>query len=229
MSPIVTIIPARGGSKGIPSKNIHPIAGVPLISYSIQHSLGSPSIDHTYVSTDSEAIATIAEAEGARIIKRPPAISEDTATSESALIHALEKIETEIGAVSTVVFLQCTSPIRLPDDIENAIRQFENENADSLLSVCPVRDFFIWKKINDSAQSTNYDFKNRKRRQNIEKTYLENGSIYIFKPQLLKETNNRLGGKISFYEMPFWRSWQIDNKVDIPVVEHWLNFRDTLE
>lgn len=219
MKKILTIIPARGGSKGLPGKNIKSMNGKPLLAHSIIQSNLTSFENRIVVSTDSEEIGKIATDYGAAFLKRPDYISGDTATSESALLHALNYFETEENYLPDYIcFLQCTSPLRRNNDVQNALLQIINDDSDSLLSVCPNHRF-IWKNTTNGPVSINYDYKNRKRRQDLEPEFLENGSIYIFKPWVLKEKNNRLGGKVSLYLMPEETSFEIDSAFDFFIVE----------
>ena len=215
---IITIIPARGGSKGLPGKNIRNLTGKPLIAHSIIHAKEAKSIDKIYVSTDDRKIAEISKDYGAEIIHRPDELAGETASSESALIHAVEQIESIGVAIDLVIFLQCTSPIRTGIDIDNAIKKVKTESADSLLSVSPSHRF-LWQEVDGIAQSINYDYRHRLRRQDMQPQYVENGSIYIFKPWVLKELNNRLGGKIALFPMSEAASWEIDSLFDFEIAE----------
>ena len=220
----VAIIPARGGSEGIPGKNIIDIAGKPLIAWSIEQAANSKLVDIIYVSTDDERIASVSRQYGAKVINRPAELASNTAKSEDAILHAVSVIENEHQIdISTVIFLQATSPIRQINDIDNAIDIFKNQNADSLFSCTRIEDHFIWEEQDGNYSSVNYDFRNRKMRQNIKPQYLENGSIYIFKPELIKKTHNRLGGKIAVYEMPPWKSFQIDIQDDLGICQYYIN------
>ncbi|UAA39542.1 acylneuraminate cytidylyltransferase family protein [Paraneptunicella aestuarii] len=213
---IACIIPARGGSKGIPGKNIKSLAGKPLICWSIQQALESKLINRgVYVSSDSQDILTVAEQAGATAIKRPDELSSDSASSESALVHAIDTIRAQ-SDIDLIVFLQCTSPIRKRDDIDNAITTLQQQQADSLLSVLTIKDYFVWQAGSNeqSASSVNFDYQNRKRRQDLPTQYLENGSIYVFKPEILEQYNNRLGGKIALYPMEKYCSQQIDDEAE---------------
>lgn len=212
---IVAIIPARGGSKRVPHKSIHLLAGKPLISHTIDHARKSTLIDRVVVSTDSKSISNISEEYGAEVIVRPDTISGDKATSESALLHVLDKLKkTDKYEPDIVVFLQCTSPLRNDADIDNAINVLINTKSDSLLSVCKF-DKFIWKPDRGSVLPINYDYRNRCREQDFPTQYMENGSIYIFKPWVIELLNNRLGGYISVYEMEWMNSFQIDSVEDL--------------
>lgn len=221
----VCIIPARGGSKGIPGKNIMPIAGKPLLAWSVEHALNTPSLARrVYVTSDSDEILAVATQFGANGIKRPPELSGDTASSESALLHALDTIEKGLKReVDYVVFLQPTSPVRRHDDIELALQKVVTEGADSLLSVQPLKDYFIWGPEGDHVVSKSFDYRARKRRQELDTTYLENGSIYVFRPKILRTLNNRLGGKIVAHEMPKPFSQQIDDPEDIDLCDYFLS------
>jgi N-acylneuraminate cytidylyltransferase len=253
---IIAIIPARGGSKGIPGKNICPVGGKPLLAWSIEQARQTPQVSRVFVSTDSAEIAAVAREWGAEVVMRPPEISGDTASSESALIHALDylgraeggnlKPEDQLkgererancqapsafepqvsGFISPpctpdlVVFLQPTSPLRGATDIQKAIETLENEQADSLFSACRVEGF-VWRVEKDGGvRSFSYDHLNRPRRQDAPEDLIENGSIYIFKPWVLRQFNNRLGGKIAIYRMPAQCSYQIDEPADLELVEY---------
>lgn len=219
---IVAIIPARGGSKGIPQKNIINFCGKPLIAWTIEQVLGSSYVNDVYVSTDDDNIKKIATDVGAKTIIRPNELSTDTSSSEEAILHTLNIIETD-KAVDLVVFLQATSPLRFPSDIDNAITILDNNGADSLFSASIFEDVCLWKNEGGCLRSLTYDYTNRGRRQDRKPYYLENGSIYIFKPEIIKNYKNRLGGKISAYFMPMWMSFEIDTEEDIPICTFYMN------
>jgi N-acylneuraminate cytidylyltransferase len=208
---IPAIIPARGGSKGIPNKNIMEFAGKPLIAWSILQAQESGVVDTVYVSSDSEEMLRVAANYGAEPVRRPDDLSTDTASSESALIHVLDWIKDKTGTdPETGVFLQATSPLRDPDDIAGAVRAFDEQKVDALFSGAILDDVCIWGEDDGQLVGKTFDPWNRGLRQDRPPLYLENGSIYVLKPSLLRETNNRLGGKIGRYTMPFWKSFEID-------------------
>lgn len=216
---ILAIIPARGGSKGIPRKNVRLLAGKPLVAYTIEHACQARSVDRVVVSTDDPEIAVVSEQYGAEVVWRPAEISGDTASSESALLHTLDFLEqTEGYRPDLVVFLQCTSPIRRPEDIDQAVQILLDEDADSLLSVVPFH-LFIWRLVDDQGQPVDYDYRHRPRRQDRQPEYMENGSIYVFKPWVLRRFNNRLGGKIALYVMDGWSSVDINTLRDLELCE----------
>jgi len=215
----VAIIPARGGSKGLPRKNVLPLAGKPLIVWSIEQALASSSIDRVIVSTDDQEIGRISELAGAEVIQRPADISGDEASSESALRHVLDTLAEQGDAPDNVVFLQCTSPIRPPGCIDRAFEAYALKGADSLLSVTECHRFF-WKLSNDGyGEPQNYDPLHRPRRQEMDNAYQENGSLYIFSRALFDESGSRLGGKIALYVMEDPTSYEIDSPTDFAIVE----------
>ena len=120
----VAIIPARGGSKGIPDKNLQHVGGIPLLVRTIHALQRSSSVSAVYVSTDSESIARLASAYGAKVIMRPNDLSSDSASSESALLHAIEVIESRGQHPTSIVFAQCTSPFIEPADVDGVIKVF---------------------------------------------------------------------------------------------------------
>ena len=228
MSKIISIIPARGGSKGVPKKNIKIIGGKPLIVYTIEQSIKSDLIDDTYVSTDSDEIASISRRAGAKIIYRPDILSNDTCSSEDVILDALEQIsEIEGYQPELVVFLQCTSPIRNVDDIDNAINLLIQRQADSLLSVVDSHRF-IWQESDNKPDSINYDYSKRPRRQDLNPQYCENGSIYIFTPKKFIKNKNRLHGKIVLYKMSPESGYEIDDYMDLHIIESIFKYKEQL-
>lgn len=191
---IVAIIPARGGSKGIPLKNIQPIGGVPLISRTIRAALDSKYISAVYVSTDSELIANVAREEGAEIIVRPADISGDAASSESALLYSLEKINI---SSDFLVFLQCTSPFTTSHHIDKCIESIINLDADSCLATVSNHRF-LWKNLenNDGVVGINHDGRNRKRRQDLDPEFMETGAVYVMRTNKFIKEKTRFCGKV---------------------------------
>lgn len=216
---IVAVIPARGGSKGIPRKNIQLVAGKPLIVHTIEQALLSSLVTETIVSTDDVDIAAVSAAAGATIVYRPSDISGDQASSESALVHAIEWLrKMRPSEPDLVVFLQCTSPIRRPGDIDGAVQTLLDKQADSVLSVSPSHRF-LWAEEDGIARSINYDYCRRPRRQEMEPQYVENGSIYVFRPQDLFVSGNRLTGKVALYFMEAEAAVDIDSFLDMRLAE----------
>ena len=222
---VLAIVPARGGSKGIPGKNIVPIAGKPLVAYTVEQARLASSVSRVVVSTDSDRIADAARASGAEVVSRPAELAGDTATSESALIHCVDVLKEREGyEPDLVVFLQATSPLRRAAQIDEAVATLRREGADSLFSCCPAHGF-IWRRGGQGVVPLNYDPAQRPRRQEAPEDVVENGSIYVFKPWVLGKLRCRLGGRIAVYPMSALESWQIDEPDDIPVVEMLLRSR----
>ena len=214
---IVSIIPVRGGSKSIPRKNIVDFAGKPLMLWTIEQAKASALVSEIYVTSDSKEILEIADSAGVRPIIRPPELSTDIATSELALIHVLNQIKEE---PEYIVFLQATAPLRKSNDIDNSISLLMDGDADSLLSVTKAYDY-IWKESEGGISSLNFDYLQRKRRQDLQPLYYENGSIYVFKPDIIRKYRNRLGGKISIYYMEPWQMVDVNDNADLEWAE-WL-------
>ena len=220
----VAVIPARGGSKGLKNKNIYPVAGKPLLAWTILQALASTSIERVFVTTDDQTIAEVASEYGAEVIVRPPELSGDKATSESAIIHAAGVIERDHHIpIDIIVFLQATSPLRKPQDIDRAVELFLREGADSLISVTRADDLTLWESKGGEWKSVNFDYRNRGMRQDRPTQFIENGSIYIFNPETLTVFGNRIGEKLSAYEMDFWQTWEIDTLEEIDLIEYYLN------
>ena len=197
---IVAIIPARGGSKGIPRKNVKDIAGKPLIAWSIEHALNSKLIDEVYVTTEDREIAEIAYEFGAKIINRPKELATDTISSIPAIKHAIDNIDEDI---EYYVLLQPTSPIRSKDLIDNCIRYIKKYNANCLVT-------YINKFIIDIGRDV--------RRQDIEKKKEWDGNVYVGKPELLKN-NTIYGDRILKVLNSQAENIEIDTKLDFFIAE----------
>ena len=171
----LALIPARGGSKGIPGKNLQTVGDVPLICRSIRAAQASNGVGRVVVSTDDDAIAEAAEAEGVIVIQRPAAIAGDTASSESALLHALDELEEQGPLENELVFLQCTSPFTTGAQIDAVLAALKEKGCNSSFSVSPWHGF-LWRAdgrgINHNPELP------RQRRQDLEPAFLETGAIY---------------------------------------------------
>ncbi len=217
MSNIIAIIPARGGSKGIPNKNIINFCGKPLIAWTIEQCIKAKDVNDVWVSSDDDDILDVAKQYGAKTIKRPQDISGDTATSESTWLHAIDVLQQKNIPLDVILAPQVTSPLRETKDINNAIFKFVEGNYDSMFSASTTDDLFFWEESDTGIDSVNYDYKNRKRRQDIKEQIIENGSFYLFKPEIIKKYNNRLGGKIGYSKMEFWKMFEIDDLEDVKI------------
>jgi N-acylneuraminate cytidylyltransferase len=209
----VAIIPARGGSKGIPDKNLAEIRNKPLIGWTIGHALGAKHIDSVYVSTDSEEIGEVATEYGADVIQRPKHMSKDDSPAEQALIHGVYAMPT---MPETLVMLQCTSPLRFPWDIDNALEKFRAERLDSLFSSSPFYPY-MWLGAGDGIIPI--EAGQRTMRQKKKPLIHENGSIYIMGVKGLIKSKNRLFGKIGHYQMGRHQGLEIDSLEDLFICE----------
>jgi N-acylneuraminate cytidylyltransferase len=214
----LAIIPARGGSKGIPRKNILPLLGKPLIAYNIEQAQQARQVNRVVVSTDDPEIAAIARQYGAEVVWRPADISGDLASSESALLHALEHLrQSESYQPDLLVFLQCTSPLTLAEDIDNTVEALLAAGADSALAAIPFH-YFIWKADQDGrAEGVNHDKRVRPLRQEREPQYLETGAVYVMRVPGFLQAKHRFFGKTAMHIMPAERRLEIDDPVDFEI------------
>lgn len=217
----IAIIPARGGSKGIPHKNITLLGGKPLISYAIQAAQNARFISKVYVSTDCPQIASVSADYNAQPILRPAELSGDTASSESALIHALEYLGN--AAPEHIAFLQCTSPFLKSNHIDQVLLKLQDSNLDSCFAAKPFEHFLWQPSENGQATGINHDASQpRIRRQDLPEQALELGSVYAFKkvPFLIEKT--RFCGKIGYALIPDANSLEIDTLQDLHLAEAYL-------
>lgn len=215
----LAIVPARGGSKRFPRKNILDLCGKPLIAYSIEAGLKSKYIDKVVVSSDDEEILQISKKFGAETIKRPDILASDTATTFDAIKHTIDNFEN----YDYIVLLQPTSPLRNEKHIDEAIELLEEKKANAVVSVCEMDHSPLWSNTLDDTLSMNNFLKDEvlnKRSQDLEKYYRLNGAIYICKTDLLlKEKSFFLKENIFAYIMDRRSSVDIDEKIDFLIAE----------
>lgn len=215
----LAIIPARGGSKGIPRKNVLPLAGKPLLAYNIEAARASRFVTRLVVSTDDAEIAEVARRYGAEVVRRPEAISGDAAGSESALLHALEHLaETEDYRPDVLVFLQCTSPLTRAEDIDGTVQAMLEEQAETALAVIPFH-YFLWRPGEQGAEGINHDKRFRPLRQEREPQYLETGAVYVMRVPGFLQARHRFFGRTAMHVMPAERRLEIDDPVDFRIAE----------
>lgn len=220
------LITARGGSKGIPHKNIFEMAGKPLINYTIEPALEAKKegiIDELIVSTDDKEIADVAQKAGANIpFMRPDYLANDAAKSIDVVIHAVNFYLRQGIECENVVLLQPTAPLRVKADISKSISIFEETKADSLISCYKedyVCDLVSYYKKDDMGIPLNPKHNKGIRRQELEDLYVRNGAIYIIKSEYLLREKNLISDSPALYVMPKERSVNIDTMYDVRLLE----------
>ena len=184
----LAVIPARGGSKGIPGKNLQHVGGLSLVARSVRAALDSRRVKRVIVSTDDDAIAAEAQAHGAEVVQRPVAIAGDTASSESALLHALDTLEQQGPLPPQLVFLQCTSPFTSGAQIDRVLETLEAPEINSAFAVMPWHGF-LWR---NDGRGINHDPQQpRQRRQDLEPAFLETGAIYAMATAAFRQSGSR--------------------------------------
>tara|TARA_B100000029_G_scaffold513062_1_gene611454 strand:+ start:3836 stop:4519 length:684 start_codon:yes stop_codon:yes gene_type:complete len=221
----LSIIPARGGSKGIPLKNIVKINKKPLLYFTVDASLKSKFVSRTIVSTDDKKIKKVALTLGAEVIIRPKKLANDTIGLEPTINHVLEYLKTNENYIPDIILiLQNTSPLRNSTHIDEALTLFKKEKYDSMLSGFSYYTF-LWKKNNDSSiKAISYNPKKRPNHQKMDEQLYENGAFFITTLSAFKKSNCRVSGKIGFYKMPIELSYNIDTKEDLHNVKRMMNF-----
>ena len=219
---IIALIPARGGSKSVPGKNIYPLAGKPLIAHSIETALKVGEIDRVIVSTDDDEIGDIAKKYGAEYYKRPPHLSTDNALVIDTIRELYRELLNEGEKPEIFILLEPTSPLRKSEDIVNCIRKLRGSNLDSVATfkeadLNPVR---AWKIINGKPETYIQGVNPWKPRQELPAAYQLNGAVYAFYIDRLPEDGSTLlFGNSGAVTMPRERSVDIDDQLDFIFVE----------
>jgi CMP-N,N'-diacetyllegionaminic acid synthase len=230
---VLFVIPARGGSKGLPKKNIKTIAGKPLIAWSVEVATKAAAIlgnCDVLISTDSEEIAAVAKQYGAQVpFLRPAELANDTAASIDVMLHAINFMETSGKQYKYIAMIEPTSPQRDEHDLINALNQLKNtEYAESIVGICKTESChpLFLTKLNKGFLEP-YENKTYKvyRRQEIDEVYFFEGSMYISKTESLKKRKSFYHEKTLGFEMPKWKSFEIDDMVDFLIIEKLLQAR----
>jgi len=222
---ILGIIPARGGSKGIPDKNIIPISGKPLVAYSIEAAKRSRRLNDIILSTDSEKIAKCAEKFGLKCESmRPAELATDNAKTVDVVIYEVLEYEKKHNlTVDFIVLLQPTAPFRTSSDIDNAVDLFLSRNGESLISVCEVgadHPLVMYYLNNGCLTPILEEGKTMRRRQEFNPVYLRNGALYIVSRSLVFNQHTFVNEKPLAFVMPETRSVNIDAPIDIRIAEY---------
>ncbi|MEU1848080.1 N-acylneuraminate cytidylyltransferase [Streptomyces sp. NPDC019990] len=230
---VLAVIPARGGSKGVPAKNLLPVGGVPLVARAVRECLASRLVTDVVVSTDDQAIAAAAREAGAELVLRPAAIAGDTATSEAAVLHALDAHEALHGAqVDVVLLVQCTSPFLVREDVDGVVEAITADGADTALTVAPFHGF-VWRDADDEADGVtagtgaetgvaaggghgvNHDKSYRPRRQDRPQDFLETGAVYGMDATGFRKHQHRFFGRTELVRTDPARVLEIDDPHDL--------------
>ena len=215
---ILAIIPARGGSKGIPRKNLKQIAGYPLIYHTIEAAKNSKYVNRLILSTEDDEISSVAFSYGVEVSKRPLELAQDETKTAPVLLNVLEQLEQKENYVpDVVVLLQATCPLRDSKRLDEAFELFFSSDCDSVFTVRPVGiTHALWRQNHDGTVLGLYDYRNRPRRQDEDKhfgLYRETGETYIIKTEVLKKVKDFVG------EKPIFHIPNDENTIDIDTVE----------
>ncbi|MGW7276973.1 cytidylyltransferase domain-containing protein [Streptomyces sp. NPDC054844] len=218
---VLAVIPARGGSKGVPAKNLAPVGGVPLVARAVRECRATRLVTDVVVSTDDQTIATAAREAGAEVVLRPAAIAGDTATSEAAVLHAMDAHEALHGAaVDVVLLVQCTSPFIVREDIDGVAGAVAEGGADTAVTVAPFHGF-VWRDGTDEGQEAgggygvNHDKSHRPRRQDRPQDLLETGAAYAMAAPGFRKHQHRFFGRTELVRTDPARVLEIDDPHDL--------------
>lgn len=221
---VLAVIPARGGSKGVPAKNLAPVAGVPLVARAVRECLAARHLTAVVVSTDDEEIATAARAAGAEVVERPTAIAGDTATSEAAVLHAMDVYEARYETqVDVVLLVQCTSPFLTREDVSGVAGAVAEGGADSALTVASFHGF-VWREgshagdpanAQEGSHGVNHDKAHRPRRQDRPQDLLETGAAYAMAAAGFRTARHRFFGRTDLVRTDPARTLEVDDPHDL--------------
>jgi YrbI family 3-deoxy-D-manno-octulosonate 8-phosphate phosphatase len=209
---VVAVIPARGGSKGVPGKNLAPVAGVPLVVRAIRACLAAGRVDEVVVSTDDDGIAAAAERAGAVVVRRPAELANDTASSEAALRHVLQTRYADT-LPEVLLLVQCTSPFITAAEVDEVVAAILDGGADSAFTAAPFHGF-VW-RVDGSAYGINHDHRSRPRRQERPAEFLETGAAYAMRTQGFLEVGHRFFGTVQAVPTDPARVLEIDEPDDL--------------
>ncbi|WP_311931636.1 N-acetylneuraminate synthase family protein [Microbispora sp. H11081] len=217
---VLAVVPARGGSVGVPLKNLEKVGGVPLVARAVDACLRAELVDDVVVSTDHDRIAEAATAAGARVVRRPAELSGPAASSETAVLHALSELSGEEPEI--VVLVQCTSAFLDPRDLDAAVAKVLDGEADSVFSATETYEF-VW---TGAGRGVNHDPAVRPRRQDREPHYRETGAFYVMRTGGLREGGHRFFGRVAVQPVPARHAVEIDTPEDLEIARALAPFVD---
>lgn len=219
----IAFIFARGGSKGLPGKNIKPLKGKPLLQYSIDTALACPSIDQVFVSTDDKEIAAVAESASAQVINRPAELASDTSPEWFSWRHAIEWVRQHHGAFEHFVSLPATSPLRAVEDVEAALTQCRYQQADICISITPASRSPFFNMVKKDPQGylslVNPPSGEVSRRQDAPEVFDITTVVYVARPDFILQKMGIFSGKVVSVEVPKARAVDIDDIYDFRLAE----------
>jgi CMP-N,N'-diacetyllegionaminic acid synthase len=226
---MIVIVPARGGSKGLPGKNLRPLAGLPLIVHTLRTALDCPAIERVIVSTDDDEIIRVCRAEvGVEVpFRRPAQLASDDSIATDVYLHVVDCLEVSEGAAPReICVLLPTSPLRVPGDISAAIDLYWRNEARAVLSVTEAKPAeWLQQMGKDGRLHRMVPGKSTDNRQGYVPAYLPNGSIYVLDVETLRRTRDYYGERTFGYLMPLERSVDIDSEADLLTAEALINER----
>jgi YrbI family 3-deoxy-D-manno-octulosonate 8-phosphate phosphatase len=228
---VLAVIPARGGSKGVPGKNLAPVGGIPLVARAVRECVAAGHVTHVVVSTDDPSIAEVARSAGAEVVLRPADIAGDTATSEAAVLHAMDAHEAAHGGapVDIVLLVQCTSPFITSEEIDGVAEAVISGGADTAHTVAPFHGF-VWREDTDAAPDApgplaarsasgafgvNHDKAGRPRRQDRPQEFMETGTAYAMRADGFRDRRHRFFGRTVLVKTDPARVLEIDEPGDM--------------
>jgi YrbI family 3-deoxy-D-manno-octulosonate 8-phosphate phosphatase len=212
---VIAVIPARGGSKGLPGKNLAEVGGIPLVTRAVQAASAARYIDAVLVSTDDDGIAEAARAAGAGVVRRPDDLAGDTATSESALLHALHSVAAHTGVRPEVlVFVQATSPFIDRTALDRAVERVLDGEQDVVFSAVPSH-VFLWAETPDGVAGVNHEASARPRRQDRTPEYAETGAFYVMRADGFAQAGHRFFGRVGLAPVHPDHAIEIDDAADL--------------
>ena len=215
----MAVIPARGGSKGVPGKNLRLVGGVPLVARAVRSCRAAQLVDRVLVSTDDDAIAAAAVQAGAEVVRRPAQLAGDTATSEAALLHALRSLEEQ---PAVLVFVQCTSPFLDPADLDAGVALVRSGAADCAFSAVATYEFLWRARAGGSAvlvTGLNHDAAVRPRRQDREPDWRETGGFYVLDVVGFRRAGHRFFGRTAAVSVPEHSALEIDTPGELAMAQ----------
>jgi N-acylneuraminate cytidylyltransferase len=218
---VCAVVPARGGSRGVPRKNLRPLGGEPLVVRAVRTLRAVEGVDQVVVTTDDAEIAYASRAAGARTIDRPAELAGDTASSESALLHALDHLESLDRLPDVLVFAQATSPFIDGERLAEAVRLVRDGVHDVAFSVVRTHAH-LWRHGEHGPEGVNHDMRRRQRRQDMEPQFEETGAFYVMRTDGFRRHRHRFFGSVTMVEVDQADALEIDTEHDLRLAEELL-------